>query len=123
LYRKVVPRGYIRVIDGAGTVDRYYDDNGKRTVIDIRSVEHLESVLETLRPNATICGVSMDRLRKGAPRDWHAVVIRNYDPSTKTVYLDNSWGSKEEHSGEEGQRERLASKKLYKIMRAGKSEK
>lgn len=114
LFRKIIPRGKIQVIDHLNGIDKWTDENGRRTVQTITNVEQLRKLLKEMRPDTTICGVRGEKL--GGDPGWHAVVLRNYDQTTDSVYLDNSWGRGYEHSGRKGEKSRIKTEKLFKIM-------
>ncbi|MBX9567533.1 MAG: hypothetical protein K2X77_01505 [Candidatus Obscuribacterales bacterium] len=114
LFRKVVPRGQIKVIDHFAGIDKFTDDSGKRTVTTVSKPDDLEQALLTSKRGSVICGVRSEQL--GGDNGWHAVVIRDFDADSGTVSLDNSWGRAAEHSGRKGQRNRLSIKDLFKLM-------
>jgi hypothetical protein len=114
LFRKIVPRGKIQVIDHQNGINKWTDEYGRRTVQTVTSPEQLRKLLNDMSPNSTICGVRSERL--GGDHGWHAVVLRDYDLSTDTVYLDNSWGKGHEHSGKRGEKSRISTERLFKLM-------
>lgn len=114
LFRRIIPRGKIQVIDHQKGIDKWTDENGRRTVQTFTKVEQLRSLLTDMHPNSTICGVRGEKL--GGASGWHAVVLRDYDAATDTVYLDNSWGKGHEHSGRRGEKSRVPVDKLFKLM-------
>ncbi len=114
LFRQVVPRGQLKVIDHTDGIDRFTDDNGRRTVTTINTPEELEQALLSSQRGSVICGVRSELL--GGDNGWHAVVIRDFEADTGTVYVDNSWGQAAHHNGKTGQQHRLTINELFKLM-------
>lgn len=114
LFRKVAPRGKIQVIDHVDGIDRWTNESGRRSVDTVKNAKELERILKESTPNTIICGVRGERL--GGEDGWHAVVLRSYNPTDRTVQLDNSWG-KEEYNGRNRKRIRPTVEELFELMK------
>ncbi len=126
LFRKVVPRGKLTVIDHIDSVDSG-NFNGRKTVNTVKSVKDLEYILSKNSPNAMICGVRAEGLlgqtKSSQEFGWHSVVVRDYDPRSRSLYLDNSWGRAEEWSGRNFEKPRMSIEHLFEIMTPKDAEK
>lgn len=120
LFKKIIPRGNLTVVDHADSVESTTHE-GRKTVTAIKSVRELEKLLLQAAPNSVICGVRAEGLvgqtKVSQDAGWHSVVIRNYDPLSRTLYLDNSWGRAEEFSGRLGEKPRMRIEQLFRIMK------
>lgn len=118
LFRQVVPRGQIKVIDHIDGIDKFTDHNGRRTVTTIKTADDLEQALLNSKRGSVICGVRSELL--GGDNGWHATVIRDFDAEAGAVYVDNSWGQAAHHNGKRGQQYRLTINELFKLMEPAK---
>ena len=128
--RSITGADDLNVVAHKKAADATKDSTGRTTVRTVKSLGQLQKLLEGCAVVPTsdnsehkyhppIVRVHTEHKLLGDPPgkgEWHAAVLREYNPKTKMVTLNLNWGHENNFSGREGEKRRLHISEVYKVM-------